>query len=113
MRVARSILNTGRTEYRATGRLFLKKSRLAQTGSICSTRLEKSRKKVVKKLDGDNKCSFPDWISVKPDGVNELDPCVYEEIAVYKNVTVTISKCEKCGNIDVCWERQDNTEKIW
>lgn len=63
-------------------------------------------------MGGDNKCSFPDGISVKPDGVNELDPCVYEIIEVYKNVTVTISKCMKCGHIDVSWERQDNTETI-
>lgn len=63
-------------------------------------------------MDGDNKCSFPDGISVKLDGVNELDPCVYEIIEVHKNVTVTISKCMKCGHIDVSWERQDNTETI-
>lgn len=63
-------------------------------------------------MAGDCKCSFPDGISIKPDGENELDPCVYEEIAEYKNVTVTVSKCRKCGHIDVSWERQDNTEKI-
>ena len=63
-------------------------------------------------MDGDCKCSFPDGIMIKPDGVNEIDPCVYEVIEVYKNVTVTISKCKKCGHIDVSWERQDNTETI-
>lgn len=63
-------------------------------------------------MDGDCKCSFPDGISVKPDGVNELDPCIYEVIEAYKNVTVTVSRCKKCGNIDVTWERQDNTETI-
>ena len=42
------------------------------------------------------KCKFPDGITIKPDGVNELDPCIYEDIAKYKNVTITISKCKKC-----------------
>lgn len=34
------------------------------------------------------KCRFPPGVIVKPDGVNELDPCVYEEVECYKNVTV-------------------------
>lgn len=59
-----------------------------------------------------NKCQFQDGITVRPDGVNELDPCVYEEVEKYKNVTVTISRCRKCGHIDISWERQDNTETI-
>lgn len=63
-------------------------------------------------MAGDNKCSFPDGIMIKPDGVNEIDPCVYEEIERYKNVTVTISRCKKCGHIDVSWEKQDNTETV-
>lgn len=59
-----------------------------------------------------SKCEFPYEITVKPDGLNELDPCVYEEIEVYKNVTVTISRCRRCGHIDVSWKRQDNTKKV-
>lgn len=57
------------------------------------------------------KCSFGD-ISIKPDGVNELDPCIYEDIEMYANVTVVISRCKKCGHIDISWLRQDNTEEI-
>lgn len=60
----------------------------------------------------DTKCSFPDGILIKPDGANELDPCVYEEIEKYKNVTVTISRCRNFGHIDVSWKRQENTETI-
>lgn len=30
------------------------------------------------------KCRFPPGVIVKPDGVNELDPCVYEEVECYK-----------------------------
>lgn len=57
------------------------------------------------------KCSF-DGITIKPDGINELDPCVYEDIVMYANVTVLISRCKKCGHIDISWMRQDNTDEI-
>lgn len=56
------------------------------------------------------KCQHPNGIIIKPDGVNELDPCVYEDIEVYKNVTVTISRCMNCGNIEISWQRQPETE---
>lgn len=58
------------------------------------------------------KCKFPDGITVKPDGVNELDPCVYEEVERYRNVTVIISRCTRCGHIDISWERQPDTERV-
>ena len=41
-----------------------------------------------------------------------VDPCVYEEVEAYKNVTVIISKCTRCGNIDISWKCQEDTEKI-
>lgn len=59
-----------------------------------------------------NKCSFEDGTIIKPDGINELDPCVYEDIEMYTNVTVVVSRCKKCGHIEVSWIRQDNTEEI-
>lgn len=58
-----------------------------------------------------NKCSFGD-VTVKPDGVNKLDPCIYEDIEIYSNVTVIISRCKKCGHVEVSWMRQENTEEI-
>lgn len=57
------------------------------------------------------KCSFGD-ITIKPDGINELDPCIYEDIEMYANVTIVISRCKKCGHIEVSWMRQDDTEEI-
>lgn len=60
----------------------------------------------------DTKCTLPDGIVFKPDGVNELDPCIYEEIEQYKNVTVHILRCKKCGHIEIEWERQEDTERI-
>lgn len=59
-----------------------------------------------------DKCKYPDGVTIKPDGVNELDPCVYEDIEKYTNVTVTVSRCRKCGHIEISWERQEDTEKI-
>lgn len=55
------------------------------------------------------KCSFPDGITVKPDGANELDPCFYEEVEAYRNVTIRILKCKNCGHIETMWYRQENT----
>ena len=57
------------------------------------------------------KCSFGD-ITIKPDGINELDPCIYKDIKMYANVTVIVSQCEKCGHIEISWIRQDDTEEI-
>lgn len=59
-----------------------------------------------------SKCAFQNGVTVKPDGVNELDPCTYDEVERYKNVTVNILRCSKCGHIEIEWERQENTEKI-
>lgn len=47
-----------------------------------------------------------------PDGENELDPCIYEEIERYANVTVTVLRCKKCGHISIEWERQEDTEEL-
>lgn len=57
------------------------------------------------------KCSFP-GLTIKPDGVNELDPCNYEEVECYKNVTVHVLRCKKCGHVELEWERQENTEQL-
>lgn len=60
--------------------------------------------------DDKKKCSFGDGITVKPDGKHELDPCVYKDILIARNVTVTVSKCKKCGHIEISWTTQDNSE---
>jgi len=57
------------------------------------------------------KCSY-NGITIKPDGVHELDPCIYQDIEMYKNVTVIVSQCKNCGNISLSWLRQENTEEI-
>lgn len=57
-------------------------------------------------------CDCNPNVVIKPDGVNELDPCVYVVDEVYVNVTVEISHCEKCGKINISWFKQDNTERV-
>ena len=59
------------------------------------------------------KCTFGEGVSIKPDGVNELDPCLYKVIELHKNVTVEVSKCTVCGAINISWHRQHNTEDIY
>lgn len=55
-------------------------------------------------------CKFPGDIIIKPDGVNELDPCEYEIIEIHRNVDVEISRCKKCGKIDISWYAKEETE---
>lgn len=52
-----------------------------------------------------NKCKWPDGISIKPDGINELDPCIYEEVEVIENCTVRLLRCKYCGHEEWEWER--------
>ena len=59
-----------------------------------------------------SKCKHSGDIIIKPDGVTELDPCVYEDIEKYKNVTVIVSRCIYCGHIEISWVRQEDTEVI-
>lgn len=56
------------------------------------------------------KCQFPEGLVFKPDGVNELDPCVYELAEEHRNVTVRVYRCSKCGTVDISWVKQDDTE---
>ena len=58
------------------------------------------------------KCTFPDGVTIKPDGVHDLDPCLYEVVERYVNVTVEVRRCKRCGNIDIAWRAQENTERI-
>ena len=62
----------------------------------------------------EHKCILSDGnteITIRPDGRHELDPCLYQEIETYENVTVHILRCVRCGHIEVEWERQAEEEK--
>lgn len=56
------------------------------------------------------KCQPPEGVTIKPDGVNELDPCIYEEVETHHNVTVHILRCRKCGHIEIEWERNGDND---
>ena len=53
------------------------------------------------------KCSFPDGVIIKPNGEDELDPCLYEEIETHYNCMVKVLRCKKCGHIEWEWFRGD------
>ena len=57
-----------------------------------------------------SKCQFPDGVTIKPDGVNDLDPCTYDLMEEHRNVTVRVYQCPKCGSVDISWVKQDDTE---
>ncbi len=42
-----------------------------------------------------------------------VSPHCFEEIGVYKNVTVQILRCPHCGEISVGWIRQPDTEIVY
>lgn len=59
---------------------------------------------------GMTKCTHPEGLTIKPDGIHEMDACVYKVKEVHRNVTVTVSECTRCGSVDISWERQEDTE---
>lgn len=58
------------------------------------------------------RCRMPAGLAIKPDGINDLEPCVYADKQVLRNVTVTVSQCIRCGHVSIAWSRQDDTEVI-
>ena len=57
------------------------------------------------------KCQHPDGAQVFI-GEHELDPCLYEEVEKWENVTVTILKCKRCGHIEIEWQKQEDTIRL-
>ena len=45
-------------------------------------------------------------------GEHKLDPNVYRDVEMYKNVTVIISENIDTGEMTVSWKRQPDTEDI-
>lgn len=58
------------------------------------------------------KCSMPDGLVIKPNGVNELDPCLYQTEQVLTNCTVEVSRCKKCGAYNISWYRTPWTKEV-
>lgn len=59
-----------------------------------------------------DKCKFPEGLEIRPDGIHALDPCTYEEVGSYANVTIEILKCKHCGHVEIAWKRQPNTIQL-
>ena len=59
-----------------------------------------------------HKCEFPNGMTIKPDGVNELDSCIYEVVEKYANVTIEVLRCKNCGHTEISWYRQEDTEEL-
>jgi NMD protein affecting ribosome stability and mRNA decay len=55
---------------------------------------------------------MPDGLVIKPDGVNELDPCLYQTEQVFTNCTVEVSRCKKCGAYNISWYRTPWTKEV-
>lgn len=58
------------------------------------------------------KCSPPLGVPYNPNGIGSVDPCRYKAKEVWKNVTVMVMECSKCGNTEIVWYVQDNSEQV-
>lgn len=58
------------------------------------------------------KCKWPDWLDIRPDGVHSLDPCVYATVETYKNVDVDLDKCQICGHQELSWRKPDMRDRL-
>lgn len=65
-----------------------------------------------RQTSGRHRCRFPDGVTIKPDGIHPLAPCIYEEKEIHRNVTVYVGQCKECGHVNLRWERQEDTEDI-
>lgn len=57
-----------------------------------------------------SRCIWPDGMEIRPDGVNALDPCVFDELETVEGATVTVLRCRYCGRIEVSWHRPKEEE---
>lgn len=60
-----------------------------------------------------SKCTLPHGVVIKPDGINDLDPCQYRLTEIHKNVTVEVLRCPNCGAVSIAWLPQEDTEDIY
>ena len=57
----------------------------------------------------DKKCGNSFTIS---DGVDEVDPCLYDVIETHRNVTVEVLKCCNCGHVEVSWHEDWGDQEV-
>ena len=62
-----------------------------------------------KKVPTTNKCQHPGGVDISLLG-HDVDPCRYEnKYERHENVNVIVKRCKVCGNVDISWERTENT----
>jgi len=67
-------------------------------------------KRITERRGMMNKCEFCNGVTVKPDGINTLDPCSYTLKEIHRNVDVEIHQCQICGHVEIIWRRRKETE---
>lgn len=65
-------------------------------------KVEPTVKLMCKQAEENKECSWGPGVDVKLNGIS-VEPCVYKEVGVYHGATVIVSKCKKCGKIDISW----------
>lgn len=58
------------------------------------------------------KCTLPKGLVIKPDGVHELAPGLFETEQVLTNCTVEVLRCKHCGEYELSWYRTATTEEV-
>ena len=58
------------------------------------------------------KCTLPKGLVIKPDGVHELAPGLFETEQVLTNCTVEVLRCKHCGEYELSWYRTAATEEV-
>lgn len=58
------------------------------------------------------KCTLPKGLVIKPDGVHELVPGLFETEQVLTNCTVEVLRCKHCGEYELSWYRTAATEEV-
>lgn len=58
------------------------------------------------------KCQYPEGITIKPNGEDELDACFYELMEKWENVTIEVLRCKRCGHVEILWHLQEDSVNI-
>jgi glycine/serine hydroxymethyltransferase len=68
---------------------------------------------IIQKLSQNNQPIVEyDPNSITVGGEYQLDPEVYRDVEMWKNVTVVVSENVETGEMQVSWKRQEDTENI-
>ena len=55
-----------------------------------------------------SRCAMPEGVSLRPDGVHEIDPCIYEEVERHSGCIVHVMRCRRCGHVEISWEKGED-----